>query len=189
MRQARRRRVQGELLPRDPVYARRRSGDALRALYRAQKNVEAYLAVAQEMGLTPADCHALATMLVARRKAEDALIWVERGTTLARLAPHSSSMAVYELSKLKRVLLAKLGHGDQALDAAWADYREHPDKYAYADLMQRVPRAERAAWHEKAMEASTGSDLASLIELLLETKELERLAELVGEPETMHLKT
>ena len=169
----------GESLPRDPVYARRRWGDELRTLYRAQKNVEAYLAVAQEMGLTPADCHALATMLVARRKAEDALIWVERGITLARQAPHSS-MAGYELSKLKRLLLAKLGRGDEALDAAWAEYREHPDKYAYADLMQYVPKAGRAAWHQKAMEATTDSDLASLIELLLETKELERLADLVG---------
>jgi hypothetical protein len=166
-------------LPRDPVYARRRWGDELRTLYRAQKNVEAYLALAQEMGLTPADCHALATMLVARWKAEDALIWVERGITLARQAPHSS-MAGYELSKLKRLLLAKLGRGDEALDAAWAEYREHPDKYAYADLMQYVPKAGRAAWHQKAMEATTDSDLASLIELLLETKELERLADLVG---------
>jgi len=45
--------------------------------------------------------------------------------------------------------------------------------------MKDVPTAERAAWHEKAMEAATGSDLDSLIELLLETKELERLADVV----------
>ena len=46
----------GESFPRDAVYARRRWGDALRTLYRAQKDVEAYLALAQETGLTPADC-------------------------------------------------------------------------------------------------------------------------------------
>ena len=42
-----------------------------------------------------------------------------------------------------------------------------------------MPKAERAAWHEKAMGAAMESDLDSLIELLLETRELERLADLV----------
>jgi len=45
--------------------------------------------------------------------------------------------------------------------------------------MKYVPKEERAAWHEKAIEAAKGSDLHSQIGLLLETKELERLAELV----------
>jgi hypothetical protein len=57
--------------------------------------------------------------------------------------------------------------------------REHPGKYSYDDLMKYVPKAARAAWHAKAVEAATGSDLHSLIELLLETKELEPLAEIV----------
>ena len=35
----------GESFLRDAVYARRRWGDALRTLYRAEKNVEAYLAL------------------------------------------------------------------------------------------------------------------------------------------------
>jgi hypothetical protein len=168
----------GGSLPREAANARRRWGDALRTLYQAQKNIEAYLALTRETGLTAADCHALATVLVARRKTEDALTWVERGIKLAKQAPNTS-MAEYELSKLKRVLLAKLGRGGEALHDAWAAYREHPDKYTYADVMKHVPKAERAAWHAKAMEAATGSDLDSLIDLLLETKELERLADLV----------
>jgi uncharacterized Zn finger protein len=45
--------------------------------------------------------------------------------------------------------------------------------------MKCVPKAERAAWHERAIEAAMGTDLRSLIELLLETKELECLAEIV----------
>lgn len=113
--------------PRDAAYARRRWGEALRTLYLAQKHVEAYLALAKETGLTPADCHALATMLVPRRKTEDALAWVERGIKLAKQVPNSST-AGYELSKLKRVLLAKQGRSGEALDAAWGEYREHPDK-------------------------------------------------------------
>lgn len=161
---------------RDAAYARRRWAAALRTLYAAQKNVEAYLALTQETGLTATDCLALATMLVARRKTEDALTWVERGIKLAKQAPNTS-LAEYELSKLKRVLLAKLGRGGEALDDAWAAYRKHPDKYTYADLMKHVPKAERASWHEKAMQAAAASDLGSLIELFLGTKELDRLAD------------
>lgn len=82
------------------------------------------------------------------------MTWVDRGSKLAKQAPNTS-MAEYELSKLKRVLLVKLGRGGEALHDAWAEYRRHPDRYTYADVMKHVPKAERAAWHEKAMEAAT----------------------------------
>jgi hypothetical protein len=168
----------GKSFRRNPDYARRRWGEILRTLYLAQKNVEVYRELAEETGLTAADCHALATMLVTRRRADHALSWVERGIQLATKAPNSS-MAGQDLAELKRDLLAKLGRGNEALEAAWAEYREHPSKYSYDDLMKYVPKTERAAWHAKAIDAAKGSDLHSLIELLLETKELERLAELV----------
>jgi hypothetical protein len=45
--------------------------------------------------------------------------------------------------------------------------------------MKFVPKAGRTKWHEKAVEAAKGADLHSLMELLLETKELKRLADLV----------
>jgi hypothetical protein len=88
-------------------------------------------------------------------------------------------MAGHELARLKRDILTKLGRGNEALDAAWADYREHPSKYTYDDLMKFVPKAEHTHWHEKAIEAAVGADLHSAIELLVATKELERLADLV----------
>lgn len=175
--------VPGESFPHNAVYARRRWGDALRTLYLAQKDVEAYLAFAQQTGLTAADCHALATIFTARRNANGALRWVERGIELAGCAPNSS-MAGYQLATFRRDLLAKLGRGHEAREAAWAEYCEHPSTYAYDDLMKYVPKAERAAWHHKAIEAAKGSDLDSPIELLLKTKELERLASLVrGSPD------
>ena len=168
----------GEPVGHGPDSIRRRWAAVLRTLYLRRKNVAAYLAFAEAMGLTPEDCHALAKMFAARRKAEEALSWVERGIALAKQAPQGS-MVAYDLAALKRVLLVKLGRAKEALDAAWAEYREHPSTYSYNDLMKYVPKLERAAWHEKAIEAATGSDLHSLIELLLETKELERLAEIV----------
>jgi hypothetical protein len=168
----------GEPFRRNPENQRRVWSAALRTLYLAQRNVAAYLGLTEETGRTAQDCHALATMLVARREPQEALAWVERGIELDEKTPHGS-LAGHDLASLKRDLLTKLGRGNEALDAAWVEYREHPHKYSYGDLMKYVPRAERAAWHEKAIQAAGGEDLHSLIELLLETKELERLADLV----------
>lgn len=85
----------------------------------------------------------------------------------------------YDLDRLQRKLLTKLGRHNEALEAAWADFRQHPSKYSYDDLMQFVPKAVRKEWHEKALNAAEGADLHSLLELLVGTKETERLAELV----------
>ena len=87
----------------------------------------------------------------------------------------SSSSASHDLGGLKSELLLKLGHRDAALEAAWSDFRAHPNTYSYADLMRYVPKTDRAAWHEKAIDAAAGADLHSLIELLLETKEIDCL--------------
>jgi hypothetical protein len=162
----------------NPEYLRRRWGETLRTLYIAQKNVEAYIDLAEENGPTAQDCHAVAALLVTRRQPEGALAWVERGIDLDTKGSHGS-MAGHDLAELKRELLVKLGREDEALEAAWTDFRAHPSKYSYDDLMKLVPTAERTAWHHKAIEAATGADLLSRMELLLETKELERLAELV----------
>ncbi len=161
-----------------PEYTRRHWGEVLRALYLAQQNLTAYRALTEETGLTADDCLALATLWVARRKLGEALTWAERGIELQQTATQGS-IAGYNLAKLKRDLLTKLGRGDEALEAAWTDYLQRPDNYTYADLMKFVPKANRAAWHEKAIEAAKDSSISSLIELLLATKELARLADLV----------
>ena len=155
----------------------RRLSAVLRAIYLAQRNVSAYVAHAERTGLTAADCVAIAKLLAARKPA-DALGWVERGRTVERETQFPSG-AGYDLDNLHRQLLVKLGRGDQALQAAWADFRKHPSKYSYDDLMKFVPKAERAEWHERAMNAATAADLHSVIELFIETKEVDRLAELV----------
>ena len=159
---------------RDPAYACRRAAEILRAILVEQRNVEAYVALVEATELTPVDCLALAKMLQARRNPADALTWVERGLALERKA---SSFADLNLGKLKREVLVKLGRGNAALEAAWTDFKAHPSKYPYVDLLSYIPKAERAAWHEKAMDAAAGGDLHSLIELWLETKEIGRLVE------------
>jgi len=159
-------------------YIRRRWGNVLRTLYMAKKDVAAFVALAEETGLTAKDCHAIATLLITKRKPKEALSWVEHGIEIDKQTPYGS-MASHDLTKLKRDLLTKLGRGNEALDAAWADYCEHPSTYTYDDLMKYVPKAERAEWHEKALEKTKGADLRSVVDLLLKTKELERLADVV----------
>lgn len=156
----------------------RRLSAVLRAIYLAQRSVSAYVAHAERTGLTPADCVAIAKLL-APRKPTDALAWVERGRTVER-EKQSPSGAGYDLDNLHRELLMRLGCGDEALQAAWADFRKHPSKFSYEDLMKFVPKAERAEWHVRAMDAAKRADLHSMIELFVETKEVDRLVELVS---------
>ncbi len=159
-------------------YRRRRWSGILRTLYLAQKDIDSYVRLAEETGLTADDCHAAATMLVARRDPGEALSWVERGIELATKSPHESS-AGYELRQLKPRLLEKLGRRNEALQTVWAEFREHPSRYSYDDLMRFVPNGERSVWHHKAIDAATGAGLGSHMELLLHTKETDRLDELV----------
>jgi hypothetical protein len=170
----------GESSRRNTDYQRRRWSEMLRAIYLNQNNVGSYIRLCDATQLTGQDCHALAIMLVAQRKSEEALTWVERGLALDKQNLYAP-MAGLDLARLKRGLLTKLGRGNEALEAAWAEFHKHPDKYSYDDLMQYVPKEKRAAWHEKAMDAARTTDLHSLMQLLLETKELERLANLVGQ--------
>lgn len=161
-----------------PEVIRRHWGEVLRSLYAAQMDITAYVALCEETGLTVPDCHTIATLFTARRRYTEALEWVERGFGLGGKSPIELS-ASSDLADLRRDLLVKLGRGAEALSAAWADYCERPSKYRYDDLMKFVPKPERGGWHEKAIEAAQTADLDSHMELLLETKEFGRLAELV----------
>lgn len=159
---------------RDPAYARRRWGEVLRAIYTQQRDMRAYVALCERSELSAQDCLAVATMLKTRRQRDEALAWVDRGLAVAKTHPHGS-MAGHDLAKLKRELLTKLGRRRDALGEAWAEFREGPSTFSHEELMRFVPKAERAAWHAKAMDAAERADLGSLIELWLETREIERL--------------
>jgi len=160
---------------RDADHARRRWSKVLRAIYAAQRDVIAYVTLCEETELSAQDCLAVATLLRKRKPAE-ALDWVDRGLALDKKHPHGS-MASHDLAKMRRELLTTLGRGSDALEEAWAEFREHPSKYTYEELIRFVPKARRAGWHAKAMEGAGSADLGSLVGLLLETKEIDRLVE------------
>jgi hypothetical protein len=155
----------------------RRMAEILRAIYVAQRDIQAYIALTEQTELKPEDCLAVAKMFVPGEP-NDALAWVGRGRALDGENQFRST-AAYDLEKLHRELLSKLGRADEALEVAWADFRKRPSKFSYDDLMKVVPNTEHTVWHERALNAASGADLYSLVELFIETKETERLAELV----------
>lgn len=161
-------------------YESRRWGETLRALYIAQRDLLAYVQLAEETGPTPKDCRAVAGLLIVKRKPHEALSWVERGMEISAKDPRSSYSS-YELRNLKRELLLKLGRRDEALESAWAEFAEHPNIYSYEELMKFVPRQHRSFWHAKAMDAAGRAELSSQFGLFVETKETERLKELVDQ--------
>lgn len=160
----------------NPSYARDGWCRMLKAVYSKQRNIAKYIELTIQTGLTQADCEAIATMFQSRRKPNDALAWVERG--LAMEKPNAFGRGVsYKLGEMRRALLVKLGRGGEALDSAWAEFRKEPGKFTFEELVRYVPKAQRRAWHEKAMGAAEQGDLDSVIELWLAAKEVGRLAE------------
>jgi hypothetical protein len=160
----------------NPNYARDHWCRMLKAVYSQQRNVARYIDLTERTELTQADCEAIAAMLQARRKPNDALAWVERG--LAMEKPNASGRgASYKLGEMRRALLVKLDRGGEALDSAWAGFQNQPGKFTYEELVRYIPKAERGAWHEKAMDAAEQGDLDSVIELWLSAKENGRLVE------------
>ena len=160
----------------NPAHARRRRGEILRAIYTQQRDVRAYVALCEQIEPSAQDCLAVATMLRTRRKRDEALAWVDRGLAVEKKHPHGS-MARHDLAKMRRELLTRLGRSRDALEEAWAEFREDPNEFSYEEMMRFAPKTERAAWHAKAIDSAERADLGSLIELLLKTKEIERLVE------------
>lgn len=152
----------------------RRCSEVPRTPYNARTNMAAYVARAEQAGITARDCSVLGGLL-ARRRPHEALAWVERGLALEWKTPGFSTVGC-ELARLKRQLLTKLDGGDEAVRAAWSEFQSEADKYPDEGLMKLVPKAERAAWHEKAMNAAQSGELRSVLALFLEINETERLA-------------
>lgn len=161
---------------RDNGYRLRYWGDALKTVYAAQRDVDAYISLCEETELVPLDCEILAGILQSRRKTDQALAWVERGLELQKQMPGGQG-ASYKMADMKLALLTKLGRGSEALASAWSESEKYPSRSAYDQLMKYVPKGERATWHDKVINASAQADLNSVIELWLATKETERLVE------------
>jgi uncharacterized Zn finger protein len=115
-------------------------------------------------------------MLQAKRKPKEALDWVERGLRTNKANVFQGRNA-YNLAEMRRALLVKLGRSEDALQSVWEEFQGRPSKSTYENLVRYVPKTERGAWQEKAMEASEQGSLASLIELWVGAAEIGRLVQ------------
>ena len=140
----------------------------LRAVYIAERDAGAYIALAERSGLTAMDCFAMAAILAAKDDPAAALTWTERGLGIE---------TSYDLRAKHRELLTVLGRHDEAIQNEWSHFTQVPTIYSYQTLMELVPEAERATWHDRAIEAAVQSDasLSVLLPLLVDTKETARL--------------
>ncbi len=143
----------------EPVFTRRQLDKLLRAVCIAQRDADAYISLAERSALTAKDCLAMAAILAAKDDPAAALTWTERGLGIEEL-------------------LTVLGRRDEAIQNEWSHFTQVPTIYSYQALMELVPQAERATWHDKAIEATVQSDasLSVLLPLLIDTKEVARLA-------------
>lgn len=161
-------------------FLHRRKVEILKAIHVRRRDVDAYAALCeQEDELAPRDCEVLAELCVTRRRPEAALAWVERALELESKGRWPNRSA-WRLPDLRRGILKKLGRSEEALSSAWEDYRNAPSVYSYGDLMKFVPRGQRADWHRKALAVLDRAELSAQIEILAETSEWDRLAEVVN---------
>jgi hypothetical protein len=145
----------------------------LKHILTVRGDVDAYVALCGPEGPGPSDCDVIAGILERKKKLEDALGWVDRGLSAGH--PRGADSR-YELGDRRRRLLLKLGRTGEAIDHSWSRYRDYPSVFSYRELMELVPSEERSAWHGRAMAASEKAPLGSVVELLRETAERDRLA-------------
>lgn len=148
---------------------------SLRYIYQAKGDTQSYAALCEQLGMSPRDCEHLAEMEMAKAHWDKALAWVVKGLTLEPTRNwHNESS--HSLEHLKPKILGKLGRKEEALTMAWGDFEKYPCDMAYEELMQYVPKNEKAKWHERAMETAGRGDIGQCMGLCVKTKEWGRLA-------------
>ena len=151
---------------------------SLKDIYQSLCDALSYAALCGQLGFSPRDCERLAEMEISKKHWVQALEWMEKGIALEPTRDwHNESN--HSLKELKPEILLHLGRKEDALALAWSEFQENPGEFTYEDLMDYVPRGEKAAWHERAMAAAAGANLGEFISLCVKAKEWGRLAQRV----------
>ena len=160
-------------------FRRRRRVEILKAIHIARGDAEAYASLCeQEGGPAPRDCEELAGLCLRGGRAADALSWVDRGVELEARG-ETRHRDAWDLPGLRRRALLELGREEEALASAWEDFQRFPSAFAYAELVELAPAADREEWQRRALDAAEAAELRLRLDLFIETSEVERLAESV----------
>lgn len=112
----------------------------LKAIYESLADVPSYAALCGKLGFSPRDCERLAKLEMPNQHWAQALEWVEKGMALEPTRNWHNECS-HSLKQLKPEILGQLGRTEDALAAAWAEYQESPNEFAYEKLMRHVPEA------------------------------------------------
>jgi len=159
---------------------------SLKAIYVARRTVRPYIALCERTMASPKDCENIARLYKARGRPAEAMAWVERGMAMANTRRWGNEDS-HSLEGLKRELLNKVGRKDDALQSAWSEFTKLPSTFAYEELMRYVPRKDRSQWHRKAMVAAKDAEMAQFMDLCVETRELDLLAERIDAADAAEL--
>lgn len=157
-------------------YNLRHKIEVLKLVFIQKADFKSYIEFAQKIGVTPKDCEEIAKIFQKKKKYSEAVKWVEQGLKLNSKKEHSSSSS-YALADMKKELLNKLGNKDEALNMAWDDFKKNPSDFSYRDLMKYVLTKDKKEWHRKAIDLIKDGPLESAIEICVETKEYDILAD------------
>ncbi len=166
----------------DYPFGVRENLSVLKIIYIESKDTNNYLALCKKTGTTPKDCENLANIYKAKRNYQNALNWVEKGLKLEKKG-NWANQSSFRLTGLKQDLLNKLGRREDALDLAWTEFKMHPSKFSYEELMKFVVKKDVKHWHQKALGKAHAS-LSGFIDICVDTKEWHTLAEHVSSIDT-----
>ncbi len=145
-------------------------------------DVEEYEALCDaEGGVTPRDCEVLAKASRELEEYEDALAWIDRCLELeADDEEDWGEDSAWEPDRRRRTILAALGRGDEARDAALGAFQTRPSIALLDELDSYVEPSERKSWRHRALTSPTDAPLGDAMGVLLALGEKDLLAGLVG---------
>ncbi len=150
--------------------------DILRNIYILRNDLNSYFTLCDKIGITPKDCESIAKIYISKKEWKEAFSFVNKGLTLEK-ENRWHNQSSHGLSCLKRELLSKLGHKDEALLTAWTDFKKYPSEYSYKELIKYTPNKDKKQWHDKAIIEAKEKSLPEFIKLCTITKEWDILAE------------
>ncbi len=150
--------------------------NTLKKIYSSRKDIKSYMALCEEIAISPDDCQTVAKLQIDKGHFDKALEMVEKGIALKSLPGWGSQDGSY-LSRMKQEILGKLGRKDEAFTAAWEAYEDFPSLSTYDDIMKYSPEDERLEWHRKAMDIARAGVFYTFVEICVESKDWAALAE------------
>ena len=157
------------------AYRHRIWQEALKRLTAETDDVDTYIRICAG-DFDKDDCSTIAQIYERKKNYPVALDWVEKAIRLSTVNTHGITYGVSDkLNQLRHRLLAQTGKANEVLQEIWTRYSRTPSPQLYKELLSFCPDSDKARWHEKAMAIVDHAPFDSVIPLLLEQEDTDRL--------------